>query len=166
LVFVALTTIAQSAPPAPAQAPAPASFEQSDDGFRTQITTILLAYKAGDETTGRLLIQQLELPDPAAWLSQHLGSDGASKLTERYSRLYQGFSESLDQTMRVVAADPDTNLGTRFGTSIGEEAATDPRFVGRTTSGVKSAEPTPLFYATFTMTLYRKPYSVWGTTFV
>lgn len=148
------------------QSVAPLAYEQSDDGLRTQITTILVDYQSGDKTAGHKLIEQLQLPDSQAWFAEHLGAAQSTDLARRYNRIFIDYAVSLEDTIEAIAAQKNAGLGTKLQNGMGEMPRTDWIRPGQKLSGMKSIEPTQLFFFSFNNTLDHRLLDSWGDTFV
>lgn len=161
--MLALAPTAETHQSSGASATAPA-YAQSNDGFRAQVDAILQSYREGDATTGHQLVDQLRLPHPNEWFSEHLGPEQSAKLTERYDRLFANYSESLGKTMEAVVANHESKLATDLKEGNGE-APTKVPLRGKL-SGVVSVKQPHLFYCHFEITVKKKDSIYWADTFI
>lgn len=166
ILFLPVAAIGQAAesPQSSGASPTALAYAQSNDGFRSQVDAILQFYRAGDATTGRKLIDQLRLPRPDEWFSEHLGPEQSAKLAERYDRLFANFSESLEKTMEAVVANHESNLAVNLREG-NEEPPTIVRS-GAKLSGMVSVTKPRLFYCHFEITVKKKDSVSWADTFV
>ena len=164
LPMVALGQATETPQPSSAFPTAPV-YAQSNDGFRSQVDAILQSYRAGDATTGHQLIDQLRLPHPDGWFSQHLGpAEQSAKLAERYERLFANFSESLENTMKAVVANHESKLATDLREGNGETPTQLPPHA--ILSGMVSVKQPHLFYCHFEITVREKDSVSWADTFI
>jgi len=137
---------------------------QPNDEFRTQVASIIQAYRGGDTTTGRKLIEQFRLPNPQEWFSEYLGAQQSADLAIRYDRLYANFAESFEHTAEAVVANRSSELGTDIENDRGE-SPTNIR-AGTKLSGTVSLKPVDLFYCHFKITVQTRDTTSWADTFV
>lgn len=140
-----------------------AAYAQSKDGFRSQIDAIVQYYRAGDATTGRLLIDQLHLPHSEVWFSAHLPPEQSAKLTERYDRLFTNFAESFEKTIDAIVANGTSDLASVLDEGKGEK----PSIVrpGTRLSGVVAVNQPNLFFCHFSITVKKQDSTSWADTF-
>jgi hypothetical protein len=74
-------------------------YAQSNEGFGAQVDAVVQAYRNGDTTTERRLMEQFRLANPEEWFSENLGAGPSAKLTERYNRIYADFAASFEKTI-------------------------------------------------------------------
>ncbi len=91
------------------------TFSATADGFQSQFNAILAAYRAGDNTAGRRLIEQFRLPRAGEWMTEHFGQQEGAKLTERYDRLFPNFADSLEKTSWTFYAIAERTLSRALG---------------------------------------------------
>jgi TonB family protein len=166
ILFLPVAALGQAAetPQSSSASPTAPSYAQSNDGFRSQADAILQSYQAVDATTGHQLIDQLRLPHPDRWFSEHLGSEQSAKLMERYDRLFANYSESLEKTIEAVVANHESKLATDLKDGNGETPTTLPPRAKL--SGMVSIKQPHLFYCHFEITVKNKDSVSWADTFV
>ena len=144
---------------------------QSNDGFRAQVAAIIQAYRGGDTTTGRRLIEQFRLTNSKDWFSEHLEPQQSADLAIRYDRLYANFAESFEHTVEAVVANGSAELESDVENGRGETPTTVRR-PGAKLSGIVSIKPADLFYCHFKITvqtrdtLQTRETTSWADTFV
>jgi TonB family protein len=150
-------------PQSPSNLQTTAVYIQSKDGFRSQLEAIVQSYRAGDATTGRLLVDQFRLPHSEAWFSEHLGPEQGAKITERYDRLFANFAESFEKTIEAIVANRASNLVPDLEAGKGEK----PSIVrpGAKLSGMVAISEPHLFYCEFAITIKTKESASWADTF-
>jgi TonB family protein len=160
-------TIAQTvqAPQPPVVAQTTPVDVPSNDAFRSQITAIIRSYRAGDTTTGRLLIDQFRLPHSQDWFSEYLGPEQGAKLAERYDRLYANFAESFEKTVETIVANRESDLSTNLENGKGETPSGDRR-PGARLSGMVSTRQPSLYFVHFQITVRKQESTSWADTFV
>jgi TonB family protein len=140
-------------------------YSKSNDGFRSQLDDIVRCYRTGDTTTGHHLIDQLRLPHPEEWFTEHLGAEQSAKLPERYDRLFTSFAESLEKTVEAVVASRAAEFVAGVEDGKGEDAS-GVRRPDAKLSGVVSIKQPNLFYGKFKINVKKKDSISWAETFV
>jgi TonB family protein len=164
VLSAAMTGQIAGIPQSPPTLQATGDYAQSNDGFRAQVDAIVHAYRNGDTTTGRRLIDEFRLENPEEWFSENLGSEQSAKLTERYNRICADFAASFEKTVASVIANRDSTLSTDVGEGNGET----PTLVSndRKVSGMVSIKKPQLFFCHFKVTVKKKSSVSWADTYV
>lgn len=168
--FRATLLVSLIAIPAGAKSPVPAAEHtgadvQSNQEFRAQVAAIVQAYREGDTTRGRALVEHFRLPNAQGWFSEHLNPVHSADFTSRYDRLYANFAESFERTVEAVVANRGAELNTSL--DIGEsETPTVVLRPGAKLSGILSTKPVELFLCQFQITIKKKPATSWEETCV
>jgi protein TonB len=136
------------------------TFSATADGFQSQFNAILAAYRAGDNTGGRRLIEQFRLPRAEEWMTEHFGEQQGAKLTERYDRLFPNFADSLEKTILDVLR----NRGANLVPSIGEGKEELPPHVPPMLklSGITAVKKPALFFCRFAIQMNGRNQASWG----
>ena len=87
--LIAISTGAKSRVPAAEHTSADV---QSNQEFRAQVAAIVQAYREGDTTRGRALVEQFRLPNAQDWFSEHLNPEHSADFASRYDRLFANFA--------------------------------------------------------------------------
>jgi predicted lipid-binding transport protein (Tim44 family) len=97
-------TPAQQAEPAP-------SYPQTAEGFNAQYAAVVAAYQAGDNATGRRLLEQFRLPHSADWFAEYLGPEQSAAIDTRYDRIFERFVNHTENTLTELARGKKSKLG-------------------------------------------------------
>src|SRR5882757_2351967 len=73
---------------------------ESDEGFQMQFNAIVRAGCSGETEIQAKQLEQLRLPDAAAWFGQNFDPAEASNLTVRYQQLTLDYGGSVAKTIR------------------------------------------------------------------
>lgn len=167
ILFLPMSAVAQTSdsPQSPNAAQVNVTYDQSEDGFRSQFNAIVESYRAGNNTEGHQLIDRFRLPQSEKWFSEHLAPDQSAKLTARYDRLFANFAESLEQTIEDVVGHPKSDMVTNLEEGKGENPS-DVRRPGAKLSGMVSVRQPNLFYGHFRVIVKTKDSMSWADTFV
>ena len=142
------------------------NISQSPDGYNVQFSAILEAYKAGNKSLGKELIEQFRLPQPGEWFTEHLGAERSKALTERYDRLFAAFAADMELGI-LDAIDNHLNLFTEL--KEGTEEMVLPKEVPQQKltplSGVTTIKKPALFYARFDRQRNGKSIGSWARAF-
>jgi hypothetical protein len=84
--------------------------EESERGFRSQMSAIAEAFRAGNDTQGHQLIDELRIPNAEAFFLDNFSQDEAARLTERYVRAFDDYALSLEHTVKDVIHHPESKL--------------------------------------------------------
>lgn len=125
------------------------NYPQTEEGFNAQIAEAINSYQKGDVSTGRHLLDQLQLTEPAKWFAEEIGPDQSAALTERYSRFFDDYADSLEKTIEDVVRIPELRLVTQL-----QEATRQPPRVSptRKLSGIVPVKEPTLFNCRFAIT--------------
>jgi TonB family protein len=151
-------------PQSPPTLQATGDYAQSNDRFRAQVDAIVQAYRNGDTTTGRRLIDEFRLENPEEWFSENLGSEQSAKLTERYNRIYADFAASFEKTIQAVVANHESTLAAVAGEGMGESPTSVRQ--GAKLSGLVSVTKPHLFLCHFTIAVKKESSISWAETYV
>ena len=136
------------------------NFSATADGFQSQFNAILAAYRAGDNTGGRVLIEQFRLPRTGEWMAEHFGEQQGATLSERYDQLFPNFADSLEKTILDVLR----NRGANLVASIGEGKEELPPHVPPMfkLSGITAIKKPALFFCRFAIQINGRNQASWG----
>lgn len=121
-------------------------FVESPDGFYSQFSAIVEAYRAGDKPAGQRLIEQFRLPAPGQWFADHLGTDVSANLTERYDKLFSRFAADLE---RNISDELENRENLQPQLKDGSEEPPTKLLPSMSLSGMKTTKQTALFYSQF-----------------
>lgn len=137
-------------------------YPQTEDGFNAQIAGAVDLYQKGDTSTGRYLLDQLQLPEPTKWFAEEIGRDQSAALTARYGRFFDDYANSLEKTIEDVVRIPNSQLITHLQEGTREPPRSSPT---RKLSGIVPVKEPTLFNCRFAITIDGKDASRWMETF-
>jgi len=155
---------AQSSPPPQAaaspaqQSEPPPVYPQTPDGFKAQFAAVVAAYQAGDDATGRHLLEQFRLPRSADWFAEYIGPDQSAALDKRYDKIFQRFVNRTDNTLNELARGKKSKLAFILKPAAQESppASTVSGSPGRDRSGIVPLKQPVCFNANFDVQLTGK----------
>lgn len=139
------------------------AYAESEAGWKSQMRTILDAYRSGESEREKQLLEQFRIPAATEYFGQHLGAEKKDEYSERYSRLFDTFASSLDGTLQDIAQNRGADLVVKFLESRGE---TPPQTGSPRESGVFTIRPIRSDFCHFQITLNGKPLASWADTMV
>lgn len=160
----ASTGTTQSSPPPGAdasQAPqgeTTPGYPQTADGFNAQISAAIAAYQAGDNATGRRLLEQFRLPHSAEWFAEYIGPEQSEALEKRYDRLFEDYVNHTENTLQELARSKGRKLASNLK-PMSQEAphvTTIPGAPVRKLSGIVPAKEPVCFSVSFGIQLTGK----------
>ena len=156
--------ITQSSPPpqssaAQAQTEAgPPVYPQTAEGFNAQFAAVVAAYQAGDNATGRRLLEQFRLPHSADWFAEYIGPEQSSALDIRHDKLFKRLVNRTDNTLTELARGKKSKLGVNLKPAT-QDAPQSPTTSGapvRDLSGIVPLKHSVFFDANFAVQLTGK----------
>jgi len=154
----------QSSPPpqtSAAQAPqeaAPLLYPQTAEGFDAQFAAVVAAYQAGDNATGRRLLEQFRLPHSVEWFAEYIGPEQSAALDTRYDKLFKRFVNRTDNTLNELARGKQRKLAMNMKPAT-QDAPQSPTTSGapvRDLSGIVPLKHPVWFNANFVVQLTGK----------